>query len=198
MEKLKKMIYPLNLQLFAEGDGGEGDSGTAGGAEDGSNTEPSKEPEGNKTSTFTQEQLDDIISKRLAREKEKWETDQLKAKTEAQKLEKMTEAQKREYARQKKEDELTKREQEITKRELTAVAKEQLIEAKIPVELSEFLDYTDADHVKASVEKLTKSFNAALEKAIAEKIKGGKTLEKANQDNLTEEQKVAQEFAKYL
>lgn len=196
MEELKKMIYPLDLQLFAECDDGDGDSGTDKGADNGDINLP-KEPEGNKTS-FTQEQLDDIISKRLAREKEKWENDQLKAKTEAEKLEKMTEAQKREYARQKKEEELTKREQEITRRELTAVAKEQLIEANIPVELSEFLDYTDADHVKASVEKLTKSFNAALEKAVAEKIKGGRTLDKANQDNLTEEQKVAQEFAKYL
>lgn len=97
MEELKKMIYPLDLQLFAEGDDGDGDSGTDKGADNGDINLP-KEPEGNKTS-FTQEQLDDIISKRLAREKEKWENDQLKAKTEAEKLEKMTEAQKREYAR---------------------------------------------------------------------------------------------------
>ena len=190
MEKLKKMIYPLNLQLFAEDDG-EGDTGANGAAAGGSAQDPdAKGSEGN-NNTFTQEQLDDIVSKRLAREKEKWEKAQLDAQTEAQKLEKMTEV-------QKKEEELTKREQEITRRELTAVAKEQLIEANIPVELSEFLDYSDADHVKASVEKLTKSFNAALEKAVAEKIKGGKTLDKAKQDNLTEEQKVAQEFAKYL
>lgn len=197
MEKLKKMIYPLNLQLFAEDDG-EGDTGANGAAAGGSAQDPdAKGSEGN-NNTFTQEQLDDIVSKRLAREKEKWEKAQLDAQTEAQKLEKMTEAQKKEYARQKKEEELTKREQEITRRELTAVAKEQLIEANIPVELAEFLDYSDADHVKASVEKLTKSFNTALEKAVAEKIKGGKTLDKAKQDILTEEQKVAQEFAKYL
>ncbi|AQT83255.1 hypothetical protein B1222_00300 [Paenibacillus larvae subsp. pulvifaciens] len=55
MEKMYRL--PLNLQLFAEGEGGEGDG------------EQAKEVETSKT--FTQEELDKIVADRLARERKK-------------------------------------------------------------------------------------------------------------------------------
>ncbi|WP_052304529.1 hypothetical protein [Paenibacillus larvae] len=57
MEKMYRL--PLNLQLFAEGEGGEGDG------------EQAKEVETSKT--FTQEELDKIVADRLARERKKAE-----------------------------------------------------------------------------------------------------------------------------
>lgn len=57
MEKTYRL--PLNLQLFAEGEGGEGDGEQAKGEET--------------TKTFTQEELDKIVADRLARERKKVE-----------------------------------------------------------------------------------------------------------------------------
>ncbi|AXF39767.1 hypothetical protein LEY_6 [Paenibacillus phage Ley] len=57
MEKMYRL--PLNLQLFAESEGGEGDG------------EQAKEVETSKT--FTQEELDKIVADRLARERKKAE-----------------------------------------------------------------------------------------------------------------------------
>ncbi|MCY9509985.1 hypothetical protein M5W68_15460 [Paenibacillus larvae] len=57
MEKTYRL--PLNLQLFAEGEGGEGDGEQTKGEET--------------TKTFTQEELDKIVADRLARERKKAE-----------------------------------------------------------------------------------------------------------------------------
>lgn len=79
MELIKRTLLPLNLQYFAEpGDedlggenpGGQGDGGTGEGAQGGADTggEPGKKDD---PKTFTQAELDAIISDRLARAKKK-------------------------------------------------------------------------------------------------------------------------------
>ncbi|MDT2193395.1 hypothetical protein [Paenibacillus larvae] len=60
MEKTYRL--PLNLQLFAEGEGGEGEWREGGG-------EQTKGEE--TTKTFTQEELNKIVADRLARERKK-------------------------------------------------------------------------------------------------------------------------------
>lgn len=182
--------FPLNIQLFAE------EAQEEGAPDDKKKT--STEEEKNEEKGLSQEKVDEIIKKRLARERKKWEKEQTKAKTEAEKLENMTDEEKKEYQMGQRLKDLEDREKNITKRELTAVAKEQLSSNGVPAELSAYVDYTDAESVKESVKQLTKTFNDAVQKNVEEKIKGGKTLDKAKNANLSEEEQIRELFKKSL
>lgn len=156
------------------GDGGNGedlsgDNNTHGGAGD-----SNKGGEGSKT--FTQDDVNKIISERLAKERAKWEkefeTKLTEAKTEAEKLAKMNAEQKAEYERKKREEELAKREAEITRRELRATALETLAEKGLPKQLADILVYTDAEACQKSIENVEKVFREAVEAAVNERLKG--------------------------
>jgi hypothetical protein len=72
--KMNKFLLPLNLQFFAADDGGAG-----GGEPNPTPTEPTQPNEPVKT--FTQDELNDIIEKRLARERKNYaDYDELKSK----------------------------------------------------------------------------------------------------------------------
>lgn len=168
----KKLFVPLNLQLFAEESSDNPETcGEGGNEESGGNQQEVK--------TFTQEQVDNIVKGRIAKERKAWEKHLEDQQTEAKKLEEMTEKEKKAYQDKKREDELTQREKEITKRELTATAKETLAEKGISLGLAQFLDYSNAENCQKSIEELTKVFNEAVEKAVNEKIKGGKPFKRA-------------------
>lgn len=170
-----KYRFPLDLQFFADDDGPsdsvDSNSGNdqRGGEQDGKKDDAVK--------TFTQDDVNRIISDRLAKERQKWEKDlQTKldeAKTEAEKLAKMNAEQKAEYERQKREKELADREAQITRRELRATALETLAEKGLPKQLAEILDYTDADSTNKSIESVEKVFREAVEAAVNERLKGG-------------------------
>lgn len=182
MKEIKKYRYPLNLQLFADGDGGgDGGDGGAGGAggEGGAAGESGQEGSGQggeSTKAFSQDDVNKLISERLGKEKAKWEKDlQAKldeAKTEAEKLAKMNAEQKAEHERQKREKALADREGEITRRELRATALEQLAEKGLPKTLAEILVYSDADATNKSLEAVEKAFREAVEAGVNERLKG--------------------------
>lgn len=172
--------FLFNLQLFAdEGtDGGgaaTGDAGQEGGERDKGSDGADKGGDGG-DKTFTQEDINKIISDRLAKEKGKWEKDyQAKleqAKTEAEKLAKMNADQKAEYEKQKREEELAKREGDITRRELRAQALEALAEKGLPKQLAEILVYSDAEATNKSLEAVEKAFREAVEAGVNERLKG--------------------------
>ena len=73
--------------------------------------------------TFTQDELNAIIDKRLERERKDAQARIDKAVTEAQKLAKMSADERAEHERQELQKALAQREAEITKRELRAEAK---------------------------------------------------------------------------
>lgn len=168
---------PLNIQFFAEGDDDGGDGG-------GSGTE-------NKTVSFDEflQQGDNqaefdrrtqkAINTAVTNAQEKWRALTDDKLSEAEKLAKMTKEEKAEYLQNKREKELSDRETEITRKELAAEAKNTLAEKGLPVELSEMLDYKDADSCNASISKMEKVFNKAVEAAVEEKLKGGKPPKKA-------------------
>lgn len=167
-----------DLQMFA-GDGGTQGTDPNGGTDSngGGNPPPSDDNKGGKEDkTFTQEDLNKIISDRLSKERKKWDEEfQAKveeAKTEAQKLAKMNAEQKAEYERKQLEEQLNKREAEITRRELRATALETLAEKSLPKQLADILDYTDADSTNKSIEAVEKSFREAVEQAVNERLKG--------------------------
>ena len=187
---------PMNLQLFAEGDGaGTGDEGGNGGGAGGAGEE------GNEPQSFddflktggNQAEFDRRVQKAVntavTNAQEKWQalTDEL---SEAEKLAKMTKEEKAQYMQQKKEKELSEREAAITRKELMAEARNTLACDGLPQELAEVLNYTDADACKKSMETVKTAFQKAVEAAVEEKLKGGKPPKKATE---TDEQKTQQQ-----
>ena len=135
--------------------------------------------------TFTQEQVNEMIKERLAREKAKAEQQQ----EEAKKLAKMNAEDKAKYEHDKLVEELNQLKAEKNKRELQDTARGLLQEKNIDTDLLEFLDYTDAETCKASIDKLSKAWNKAIEKAVNDRIKTNTVPKMASNNNtITKEQ----------
>lgn len=188
---------PMNLQLFAEGDGaGTGDEGGNGGGAGGAGEE------GNEPQSFddflktggNQAEFDRRVQKAVntavTNAQEKWQALTDDKLSEAEKLAKMTKEEKAQYMQQKKEKELSEREAAITRKELMAEARNTLAGDDLPQELAEVLNYTDADACKKSMETVKTAFQKAVEAAVEEKLKGGKPPKKATE---TDEQKNQQQ-----
>ena len=77
---MKKRYWTMNLQVFAEGEGGDaGDKGDEGDDDDpeGDEGDDDDNPEGEEKK-FSQKDVDETVKKRLAREKRKWQREQQK------------------------------------------------------------------------------------------------------------------------
>ena len=151
------------------------------------NVEATKETKTEKTEakTFTQEQVNEMIKERLAREKAKAEQQQ----EEAKKLAKMNADEKAKYEHDKLVEELNQLKAEKNKRELQDTARGLLQEKNIDTDLLEFLDYTDAETCKASIDKLSTAWNKAIEKAVNDRKKTNTVPKMANNINtITKEQ----------
>ena len=178
---------PMNLQIFGEGDGsGAGGNGGGSGSKGGAGGEGGTPPvsfdeflrgEGNQAEFDRRVQK--AIDTAVSNAQQKWQLMTDDKLSEAEKLAKMTKEEKAQYLQQKKEKELTDRENAITRKELMAEAKNTLAEKKLPVELSEVLNYADADSCNKSIVTVEKAFQRAVEAAVEERLKGGKPPKKA-------------------
>lgn len=169
-----------DLNLGKQGDGENGAKGAPnppdpdGGAGDGA---------GDKPRTYTNEEVDEIVSKRLARERQKLEREireQLEKKaednrTEAEKLAAMNATQKAEYEAEKLRARVAELEQQQNLAEQTGVARATLAEAgiNVPDELLQTLVTTDAERTQQAVESFKdaylKSVNDAVQDALRRK-----------------------------
>lgn len=172
---------PWDLQIFAE------------------EPEPAAEPEGKeeekdsdpeeeeKPKTFTQDEVNQMIEKRLAREKAKLkaETEEAvkTAQAEAAKLAKMNADQKREYEAQKKDEQIAKQQEEIARLKAEALRSElskqvgsELQAEGYPatVDVMEFVVGKDAEETKARKDRFIAIIQADR-KAQAEKRATGRT-----------------------
>ncbi|SHK33869.1 DUF4355 domain-containing protein [Hespellia stercorisuis] len=179
---------PMNLQFFAEKDGagagdgnggGAGDDGTAGDAngDGGSAGEPPSFDDflrGDGNQAEFDRRVQQAINTAVTNAQSKWEALTNDKLSEAEKLAKMTKEEKAQYMQQKAEKTLADREAAVTRKELTAEAKNTLAEKKLPVELAEVLNYTDADSCSKSIATVEKAFQTAVEAAVQDRLKGGK------------------------
>lgn len=176
---------PMNLQLFAEGDDAGADGGNGGGSNEKGGSEGNGplsfddflKGEGNQAEFDRRVQM--VVNTAVGNAQEKWRIITDDKVSEAEKLAKMTKEEKDQYMQNKRVKELNDREANITKRELMAEAKNTLAEKKLPVNLAEVLNYTDADACKKSMEAVEKAFREAVEAAVEEKLKGEKPPKKA-------------------
>ena len=173
-----KMRFPLDIQRFA-------DDPQDPPADPPGDPQYSTDPPTDPPKQLTQKDIDDAI----VAARKKWEDEQQQQQTEAQKLAKMTADEKRAYQEKKRLEDIDKREAELNKRELMTTAKETLISKNLPPELAVALDYKDADACNKSIDAIGKVFEEAVQKAVEDRIKGGKPIKKATDNNkLTDEE----------
>ena len=170
-----KEFLRIPMQFFAE----EGDGGQPAGAAapaDGGTPNPNPVPQGDgqqktepapTSKTFTQEEVNKLITERLAREQKKFD----EKMEEAAKLAKMNAEEKAKYAAEKREADLTARETAVQKKELRFEALNILQENKLPAKLIDCVDLTSAETSKASIEAIKSAWQASVQAEVDAKLK---------------------------
>lgn len=143
---------------------------SAGGDYNVSTPEPEAEnkPEKPAEKTFTQAELNKIISERQKR----WEKKAADEKAEAERVAAMSAEEKANHDREKQEKALADREAALTKRERTALAKEFLAEKNVPAVLVGAVDISDPDGIEASAAAVAKAFSEAVSAEVSKKLAG--------------------------
>ena len=166
--------YKMNLQLFAE----KGEEGTQSLGE-GDKGEDDKliKPEGNEDDkTFNQKELDEILAKRLLRERAKFEED-FKAKLEtekkeAEKLAKLSEAERAKAILDKQQAEFDQERSSFQKEKIELEVTKQLAAKSLPIEFANLLVDETAEISFENIATFEKNWQTALERAVKEKIAG--------------------------
>ena len=140
--------------------------------------------------TFTQEEVDKMISKRLQRERKDIEAKIEAERKEAEELSRLSEQerQKKLFEKQVKEFEETKRAFE-NERLLNETSK-QLASKNLPIEFAEMLKGNDAEKTFENIQLFEAKFNEAVEKVVTERLRGNvpKTTTSLNNTSITKEQ----------
>ena len=137
--------------------------------------------------TFTQEEVNEMIAKRIARETKKIEAEREKAYQaqleaelkESERLMQMNEADrlkaKAEKERKQFEEERKKFEEQMKafeKQKIRDQTIQMLDERKIPIALAQFITSENADEIMDNVNTFQKCFDEAVEQVVAERLKG--------------------------
>ena len=122
--------------------------------------------------TFTQEEVDKMIQKRLSRERKDIEAKIEAERREAEELAKLSEAEKQKklFEKQVAEFEATKRAFEQEK--LLNETSKQLASKNLPIEFAEMLKAEDAESTFENIKIFEAKFNEAVEKLVNERLKG--------------------------
>lgn len=161
---LKRFAFPIDLQYFNGGDHGGNDNADNGGNNSDGNQNTGDDNQNN-DKTFTQAELDEIIKKRLAREKKSWEQQLEEEKKKAA----MTEAERLKAEKEEAERKAKEAQQAANQRLITAEAKVQAAALGVkPEKLSYVLKLADLSDVEVdengSVDE--KAVKAAVEKVL--------------------------------
>lgn len=158
------------------------------------------EPQKPQEKLFTQEEVNNIVEKRLNKEKNKWknEVDQAKRLAEMSAEDRAREEfkmQRAEFERQKAEFE---------RERLLVQTQRELSTKNIPVEFADMLVKDDAESTKAAIDTFANLYNQSVEKGVSNKMKGRPPKTKQTQSDgldraafmklsLAEQQKMAKE-----
>lgn len=156
---------PFYLQLFADEA-----LGANAEAENVQTNEEQKELDKPSEKKYSDEDLNAILDKRFAR----WKADQEKEKAEAKRLAEMNAQERAEAERDKVQKELDELKAKNAIAEMTNEARKMFAEHNITIgeELLSVLVNQDADKTKNAVDTFVTLFEAEVEKAVKEKLKG--------------------------
>ena len=131
-----------------------------------------QEPAQTEVKTFTQEEVDKILAKRLARERKDIEAKIEAERKEAEELAKLSEAEKQKklFEKQVREFEETKKAFEAER--LLNETSKQLASRNLPVEFAEILKADDAESTYENIKLFEEKFNVALERMVNDRLRG--------------------------
>ena len=139
-------------------------------------TEVQGETQHQDVKTFTQEDVDRIVTKRLEKSNKQWQ-EKFNALEESIKLQAMTEEQKQEHNYSKKLEELTQREQELeakinayNQREYKSTIQAQLQEAGLPTAMADMLVNMDAESVATQINAMKDMFSNQINQQVQAKV----------------------------
>ena len=150
--KKKRLLMPVNLQYFAEPDGGQ-DTPPAE-----QNTPPEDKPKGEETGkTFSRDELAKIVAAETKKARASWEQEAEAKKEEAKKLAKMNAEEKLQHELEQKEAEIAELKRGQTLNEMKSEASKMLSGAGLPQddELLGFIVSEDAEATKKAVAVIT-------------------------------------------
>ena len=131
--------------------------------------EPQTEPA---EKTFTQDDINRIVSQTIASERKKAEAAVAQARQEAEQLSQMSAEQRAERQMTERETALAVREEALKHREIHAAAVQLLQEKGLPAELADAMEFADEASMRAAVTQLEQVFRLALQQGIEERMKG--------------------------
>ena len=158
------------------------------------------EPQKQQEKLFTQEEVNNIVEKRLNKEKNKWknEVDQAKRLAEMSAEDRAREQFKMEKA------EFERQRDEFERERLLVQTQRELSTKNIPVEFADMLVKDDAESTKVAIDTFASLYNQSVEKGVSNKMKGRPPKTKQTQSDgldraafmklsLAEQQKMAKE-----
>lgn len=175
----------MNLQLLAgEGEGEPSDTPLETEDKGQEQDAPAKKDKDGKL--YTEDEINKIIEKRLAREKKKAEQE----KKEAEKLASMSEAEKQKALFEKERAEFEKEKAEFEAQKLLNETMKQLSAKGLSIEFAELLATGDAESTLENINKFEVNFNKAVEARVTERLKGNvpKAPSTAQTGEMTKEQ----------
>ena len=136
--------------------------------------------------TFTQDEVNEMISKRLQRERKDIKAQIEAERKQAEELAKLSEQEKASKLLEIKEKELNDKIRAFENERLLNETSKQLASKNLPVQFAEMLKGNDAEKTFENIKMFEVKFNEALEKMVNERLKGStpKTATiKTSQDN---------------
>ena len=165
----------------------------------GTPTVDNKDVKGGKT--FTQEDVDKLIAKRVSEEAVK-NQDAINqavenALAEERRKAQLTAEEREKEARSKREKELQDRENDVTLRERRIQAQELLQDKKIPIDLVDFVVDLDEAKTKDNIDKLAKTYNKSVETGVTDKLKGTPPTDFSNSNTNNEADKSKKNYSAF-
>ena len=140
--------------------------------------------------TFTQEEVNEMISKRLQRERKDIKAQIEAERKQAEELAKLSEQEKASKLLELKEKELNDKIKAFENEKLLNETSKQLASKNLPIQFAEMLKGNDAEKTFENIQLFEAKFNEAVEKVVTERLRGTvpKTTTTSNIASITKEQ----------
>ena len=140
--------------------------------------------------TFTQEEVNEMISKRLQRERKDIEAKIEAERKQAEELAKLSEQEKASKLLELKEKELNEKIEAFENERLLNETSKQLASKNLPTQFAEMLKGNDAEKTFENIQLFEAKFNEAVEKVVTERLRGNvpKTTTSSSVASITKEQ----------
>jgi hypothetical protein len=126
------------------------------------------EPQKPQEKLFTQEEVNNIVEKRLNKEKTKW-------RNEVDQAKRLAEMSAEERAREEfriKQQQFEEEKAAFEKEKLLVQTQKELSAKNVPIEFADMLVKEDAEATKAAIDAFAQLYNQSVEKGVSNKMKG--------------------------